>query len=95
MGIRYMTATEARRALSAVIAEVMRTGVAVIVTRRGRPVVKIMPEEEAVDEVASCEAISAADPLSEETFAEFERVMKHVLALRRSTGHGRAPESDE
>jgi prevent-host-death family protein len=93
---RHMGVAEVKRRFADVIGEVMHTGRRVVVERRGRPVVAIVPLEGIVaDQLSATDPAVAEGPLSEETFAEFERVMKYVLSLRRHgiSGEGGADPS--
>jgi prevent-host-death family protein len=92
---KHMGVAEVKRRFADVIGEVMHTGRRIVVERRGRPVVAIVPLEDAVDQLPPGEPVPAASPLSEAEFAEWERVMKHVLASRQNKEYGRVSESDE
>ena len=92
---KHMGVAEVKRRFADVIGEVMHLRRRIIIERRGRPVAAIVPLEEAVDQLAPGEPTVAAAPLSEETFAEFERVMKHVLASRQNKEYGQVSEPEE
>ncbi len=78
-----------------VVEEVIRTRRRIIIERRGQAVAAIVPLAEGVEGLTPGERVPAATPLSEEVFAEFERVMKHVLASRQNRATWQVAEPDE
>jgi len=95
---KHMGVAELKRRFADVIGEVMHTGRRVVIERRGRPVAVIGPLAEAPEtEQHTPASAHLGEPLSEEVFEEFQRVMKHVLASRQNRTEWRVaePESDE
>lgn len=85
--MRHVGVLQARTDFSAIVAEVERTGDEVIVTRHGRPAVRIVPAETASDTAASRRAavdrivarLESAAPTPRRSEAEVQAELDDLL----------------
>jgi prevent-host-death family protein len=84
---RHMSVAEVKRRFSDVMAEVIYTGRRIVVERRGRPMVAIVPLESETDTRSPGEQLAEVIGFGEEQAEEFHEIMKEVIAQR----HERMP----
>ena len=89
---KHMSVAEVKRHFSDVMAEVIHTKRRIVVERRGRPMVAIVPLEGEVDTRTPGQRLAANIGFGGEDAEEFARVMESVLEARRDYRPRPAPE---
>jgi prevent-host-death family protein len=84
---KHMGVAEVKRHFADVMGEVMHTKRRIIVERRGRPVVAIVPLDEEEEKMTPGQKLAAVIGFGGDEFDEFEKVMKEILEER----HTRMP----
>jgi prevent-host-death family protein len=79
---RHMSVAEVKRHFSDVMAEVIYTGRRIVVERRGRPMVAIVPLEGEADARTPGQRLAEAIGFGGDDADEFHRIMTEVVAER-------------
>ena len=89
---RHMGVAEVKRNFADVVGEVVHTGRRIIVERRGRPMVAIVPLEAREQALTPGQRLASAVGSGEPEDADFERFMAEVVRARRRRLPRAAPE---
>jgi prevent-host-death family protein len=80
---KHMGVADVKRRFADVVGEVMHGRKRIIVERRGRPVVAIVPLEQAADRRRPGQRVAAAVGCADEDGETFRRLMGEVVSRRR------------
>jgi prevent-host-death family protein len=90
---KHMGVAEVKRRFADVVGEVVHGGKRIIVERRGRPVVAIVPLKEIDDARRPGQRLAAAVGCARQEGEDFRRLMTKVVSQRRKRLPRRLPES--